>query len=390
MDEEKLDHTFDVIVVGAGYIGSSVAYHLCSAGLKTALFDQGSMAAGASRANYGNIQIQDMELSRSVEMITQGRQRFADLEQELDWNVGLRKIGGLLPIENENQWKILEKRMQAVNAAGIPSELITSDRLKEVEPLIDSKGLLGGLYHPNEGQVDPFRLIWGYLLRARQRGLKEFYYHKLIGFTVENGRLVGIETPQGKYSAGCIVLCTGANTRQLGQMLGRTWNSHYVLGQAMVTESIGMALQNHIASASFFEEGADVPKGTLLANMAMGQSGHGHLLLGEAMYEADHFKRNIPPQSLPAISNCVLRFFPSFHKLRILRSWSAPIADTLDGCPLFGPVESLPGLFIATAFRSTVIITPLVGELMTQLVTQGKCALDIQHFSPERNTSYAN
>jgi glycine/D-amino acid oxidase-like deaminating enzyme len=73
MDEEKLDHTFDVIVVGAGYIGSSVAYHLCSAGLKTALFDQGSMAAGASRANYGNIQIQDMELSRSVEMITQGR-----------------------------------------------------------------------------------------------------------------------------------------------------------------------------------------------------------------------------------------------------------------------------------------------------------------------------
>jgi sarcosine oxidase subunit beta len=220
--------------------------------------------------------------------------------------------------------------------------------------------------------------------------LKEFYYHQVIGFNVQNGRLVGIETPQGKYSAGCVVLCTGAHTRQLGHLLGREWNVHYVLGQAMVTEPVGLALRNHIASASFFEEGAEVPKGTLLANMAMSQSGHGHLLLGEAMYEADHFQRHIPSQSLPSITNCVLRFFPTFHRLRILRSWSAPIADTKDGCPLLGPVESLPGLFIATAFRSTVIITPLVGETITQLVTRGNSTLDIHHFLPERNTNYAN
>lgn len=385
-----MDQSFDVIVIGAGYIGSSVAHHLCTAGLKTALFDQGSMAAGASRANYGNIQVQDVELGKSIEMIQQGRARFTTLEQELDFNVGLRKIGGLLPIENENQWNILEARMKAVNAAGISSELIPAERLTEVEPFIDPRGLLGGLYYSDEGQVDPFRFIWGHLMRARQRGLKEFYYHEVIGFDIQNGRLMGIVTPQGKFSAGCVVLCTGAYTRQLGQLLGREWNSHYVLGQAMVTEPIGLVLRNHIASASFFEEGAEVPKGTLLANMAMSQSGHGHLLLGEAMYEADHFRLNIPAQSLPSISNCVLRFFPTFQKLRILRSWSAAIADTRDGCPLLGPVESLPGLFIATAFRSTVVITPLVGETIAQLVTQGKCDLDIQHFSPERNTNNAN
>ena len=64
-----MEKTFDAIVIGAGYIGSSIAYHLCAAGLKTALFDQGSIAAGASRANFGNIQIQDMELAYSSEFI---------------------------------------------------------------------------------------------------------------------------------------------------------------------------------------------------------------------------------------------------------------------------------------------------------------------------------
>ena len=385
-----MDHTFDVIVVGAGYIGSSIAYHLCAAGLKTALFDQGSFAAGASRANYGNIQIQDTELSKSIEMISLARTRFATLEQDLDWKVGLRKIGGLLPIENENQWEILKARMKAVNAAGISAELIPPEQLREVEPLIDPRGLLGCLYHASEGQVDPFQLIWGYLVRARQRGLKEFYYHEMIGFNVQNGRLVGIETPQGSYFAGSVVLCTGAQTRQLGQLLGRDWNVHYVLAQAMVSEPIDQVLHNHIASASFFEQSDQLPKGTVLANMAISQSGHGHLLLGEAMYEADHFQRHIPSQSVPSISTSVLRFFPTFNRLRVLRSWSAPVADTLDGCPLLGPVEGYPGLFIATAFRSTVIITPLVGETIAQLITQGTSELDIQHFLPERNTNHAN
>lgn len=385
-----MNPTFDVIVVGAGYIGSSIAYHLCAAGLKTALIDRGSIAAGASRANYGNIQIQDTELSKSTPLISMARTRFATLEQELDWKLGLRRIGALLPIENENQMSILQERLNAVRAIGISSEMIDAQRLKEIEPLIDTKGLLGGLYHADEGQLDPFQLIWGYLVRARQRGLQEYYYNEVTGFIVENGRIQGVVTPQGSHSAANVVLCTGAYTRQLGHLLGREWDVHYVLGQAMVTETVNEVLHSHIASASFFEQGAQVPMGTVLANTALSQSTHGHLLLGEAMYEADHFQRHIPSQSLPSIASCILRYFPSFQKLKILRSWSAPIADVGDGCPILGPVAGIQGLYLATAFRSTVIVTPLVGEIITQLITQGQSDLDIRHFSPERKLNYAN
>lgn len=382
-----MDRHFDAIVVGAGYIGSSVAYHLSRAGLKTAIFDQGSIAAGASRANYGNIQIQDLELEHSVPMIQLARTRFATLEAELDWDLGLRTLGALLPIENENQWKIMAEREKALQAIGIDSELIPAKRLQEVEPCIDPSGLLGGLYHPHEGQLDPFQLINAYLTRARSLGLQEYYHCPVTDFELAGSKIKSIQTPCGAFSADQIVLCTGAYTISLGKKLGLQWDLlHYVLGQAMVSETIPIRLHNHLASASFFEMGADIPPGVLLTNMAISQSSHGNLLLGESMFEASDFNTHVPGFALPQIARSVLKYFPSFQKIRILRGWSAAIADTRDGLPLFGPVAEFEGLYLATAFRSTVIVTPLVGETLAQLITSGKSELDIQAFLPERNT----
>ncbi|PKN85976.1 MAG: hypothetical protein CVU46_09325 [Chloroflexi bacterium HGW-Chloroflexi-8] len=377
--------SFDAIVVGAGYIGSSIAYHLCSAGLKTAIFDQGSIAAGASAANFGNIQIQDMELDKSVELIKLGRTFFSTLENELDWKIGLRKIGGLLPIENENQWNVLSDRKDALNKIGIPSEIIPGSLLKDIEPYLDSSILLGGLYHEFEGQVDPFQLIWAYLYRAKQKGLTEFFHTQVTGFDIEHDKIQGIHTSKGDFVSKNVILCTGAFTRRLGNSIGKNWNVHYVMGQSMVTEPVDFILRNHLASAAFFEESAEVEKGTLIANMAISQSVHGNILIGESMYESDQYPTSVPGKSLPAISSCWVKYFPRLENLRILRSWSAPVADVRDGLPMLGPIDNIVGLYLATAFRSTVIITPLVGKTMTQLITMGKSELNIESFLPERH-----
>ncbi len=382
--------TFDVIVVGAGYIGCSVSYHLCSAGLKVALIERGSLAAGASRANYGNIQIQDMELEKSVSMNKAAVPKFQNLEEELGYPIGYRKIGGLLLIENEIQWRMMEERLNVVRGAGIQSELVPAEQLKEVEPEIDPTHLLGALYHAHEGQVDPFQFISAYLLRARQMGLNEFCYTEVDGFLVEGDRVLGAKTTQGDFYAGTVILCTGARTRHLVRALGLDLDIHYVLGQAAVTEPIRLCLRNHIASASFFERTADHEKGEIIANFAISQSPHGHLLLGEAMYEADHFRTDVPYSSMPAVSKAFVRHFPSMAGLRVLRGWSAAVAHTSDSCPMLGSLKSIRGLILATAFRSTVVVTPLAGETVAQLVVQGKTDLNIENFSPERTMSYAH
>ncbi len=380
-----MNNTFDAIVVGAGYIGSSIAYQLSKAGLKTALFDQGPFAAGASRANYGNIQVQDLELEHSQALTLNGLKYFSTLESELDWNLGLRKIGSLLPIETESQWRILENRKERLNNIGIQSELITGGSLCNVEPLIDPRVILGGLYHADEGQLDPFKLLWAYLTRAKQYGLNNFFYTPVTSLIEKNGNIIGINSVDMKYFAKNVVLCTGAYTNILGRTINRNWSIHYVLGQALVTEPIDQKLHNHIASASFFEDSTQPDEqNNIMANMAISQSAHGNLLIGESMFESTGFDRQMNPIAIPAITKCALKFFPKFKRLRVLRSWSAPVADVPDGRPLLGPVEGISGLYIATAFRSTVIVTPYVGKLITQLITVGICELDLSNFLPER------
>jgi sarcosine oxidase subunit beta len=181
-----------------------------------------------------------------------------------------------------------------------------------------------------------------------------------------------------------VILATGAWTPQLGQLLNRNWSIPHVHGQAIVTEPTERLLNNHIASAAFFEEMHEADAGTAGAVLAMSQTAHGHFLLGEAGLVTTDLGSAATPTGQAAVAKVVARYFPPLRRLRVLRGWAAPVAFTADGLPFFGPVEDIGGLILATAFKSTVIVTPLVGETVAQLVVQGHTGLDLTPFSPDR------
>jgi sarcosine oxidase subunit beta len=383
-------HTYDAIVVGAGYIGCAVAYALTVAGLRTALLDRGDMPGGASRANYGNVQVQDAELAHSLPMVMAGFRRFADLEQELGCSVGYRRVGSLLLIESEAQWQLMAARIPLLRAAGIQAEMVPAERLVELEPLLDRRAVLGACYHPDEGQVSPFAFMAAYLRRGRQAGLSAHPQTEVTGFDIRSGRMRGLLTRDGQFSSDTVILTSGAWTPGLGRLIGQEWNIPHVHGQALVTERSDLRLRNHLSSAAFFESmhdepaaiaGAVVPAGAVLA---VSQTADGHFLLGEAGVITDDLGTHSTAAGQAAIAREVTRFLPSMARLRVLRGWAAPVAFTVDGRPFLGPVDGLSGLILATAFKSTVIVAPLIGSTVAQLVCEGRTDLDLTAFSPDR------
>ena len=100
----------DAVVVGGGLIGSSIAYHLARAGVHTLLIEQGDLASGASGANFGNVQVEDAEFGLSLELTLRSYARFASLGAELNYEVGYRRTGNLLLIENQHQWALMQQR----------------------------------------------------------------------------------------------------------------------------------------------------------------------------------------------------------------------------------------------------------------------------------------
>ena len=382
--------TYDAVVIGAGYIGCATAYALTAAGLRTALLDRGGVAAGASRANYGNVQVQDAELACSLPMVTAGLARCEQLEAELGQSIGYRRLGGLLTIETEAQWRTLEARLPALHAAGIPAEMIPARRLPDIEPLLNPRPLLGACYHPTEAQVYPFALLWAYLCRARERGLTLHLHTELLDIDLHGSRVRELHTTHGSISTPVVVLCTGAWTGPLGKKLGRCWKIPHVHGQALLTEPVPQRLRSHIASAAFFEDlhddsGSDAPDAVL----AISQTARGHLLLGEAAAVTADTGSTATADGQAAIAALVHQYFPWMSNLRVLRGWAAPVAFTADGRPFFGPVAGIDGLILATAFKSTVIVTPLVADTVAQLVTTGRTDLDLTPFAPDRELAHA-
>jgi glycine/D-amino acid oxidase-like deaminating enzyme len=165
------------------------------------------IGAGASTANYGNIQVQDAELNHSLPMIRAGYACFESLEEELGSPVGLRPLGGLLLIENESQWQVMAARLPQLHAAGSRAEMVPADRLSELEPLLDPTTVLGACYHEHEGQVNPFALLRAYVNKAQGLGLTLHLDTEIVGFATQNGRIQSVRTSPGYFSAATIILC---------------------------------------------------------------------------------------------------------------------------------------------------------------------------------------
>jgi sarcosine oxidase, subunit beta len=388
---------YDAVVVGAGYFGASVAHQLIQEGLHTALIERSGVASGASGANYGNIQIQDAEIDTGLDLVLEGHQRFNGLQEKLECDFGMRTRGSLLLAENETQWNLLSKRVPRLLEAGLDVEMVPADRLSELEPLLDHTRYIGASFHANEAQIYPFGLIWGFLHSAQKKGLVIHRQTELTGFRIISGRIQGVMTSQGEISTPLVILTTGAWTAAVGKLLGRDWAVRHTHSQALVTEvRHDLELQNHVTSATYFERFSDKKNTALLDEyppppmLAVAQSQHGNFLLGGAPAPSLTYATHTTPEVQAVIAREICRVFPALRSTKVLRGWGAPNPFSADGFPFLGPVSGIEGLLIAASMGSSAIVTPLVGEIVRDLVMSRPPAINISSFAPDRARTASN
>lgn len=379
--------SWEAIVVGGGLIGSSVAYQLAKAGVRTLLIEQGDLACGASGANFGRVQVQDTEFGLSLEMTIEGYGRLSALESELEHDLGFRRSGSLLLVENDRQWAIMTEREAKLRAFGIQAQLLDREAVCRLEPHLAPESIRGGLYYADEGEIDPFRLVYAYVLRGRQHGLEVRTHTTVTEVRVKNGRVTGVGVRHEHLPAGWVILAAGAWTRHLGRTAGVDLPVRWVHGESLITEPLAPIAHNGLSSAAFFEqtEGA----GEQTVGFCLNQRPQGQVMIGEAAYLTDRLGRHVTPGSLPAIVIEAQKCFPILRQAAVLRGWGIPVAFVPDNRPLLGLMDQLEGLVIATGLKSTIIWTPLVGEWVAAMVTGSDVDPRLSEFSPSRTVEEA-
>lgn len=382
----KSNKTYDAIIVGAGVVGCSIAYHLTQAGLRVALIEQKHVGSGASGANFGMVQSNDVEIDHSIPMVMTGYSRFDTLEEELGMSLEFKRVASLRLLSSETQWNASKERASILPKVGIPYEYVPPERIPEIEPAVDIKGLYGATYASYQGQVNPFLLMWAFLRIANQKNFDLYTYTEVEEFILQSGKIVGVKTNQNTIMGGVVILATAAWTRKLGKQLEKNWNIHTFRASAMVSERFEkLQIRNIITSADHIETEINGPEDAELTVLALTQTPEGNFLIAQADRPGEVLDAKISHAAPQAMASMATRFFPILKNARIIRSWTAPTTYTDDGMPLLGYVKDVEGLILAASFRSAIVNSPIAGEIVTQLITQGTCdIIDISPFAPDR------
>ncbi|MGB0507127.1 MAG: sarcosine oxidase subunit beta family protein [Pikeienuella sp.] len=332
----ELKSEYDVVIIGAGGHGLATAYYLAKnhGVTNVAVIEKGWLGGGNTGRNTTIIRSNYLQ-DASTAIFEKARTLYEDLSQELNFNIMFSPRGVLMLAQTEHELRAWKRTAHANRIAGIKSEMVTPERVKQLCPIIETSGprypVLGALWQARGGTARHDAVAWGYARAAADMGVHIIQRTEVTGVDVENGHVVGVQTSRGAVKAKKVAMVVAGHSGIVADMAGFRLPVESVALQAMVSEPIKPCI--------------DV---VVMANTVhgyMSQSDKGELVIGGG---ADGFNNYTQRGSFHHIEETVRALketFPIISRLKMLRQWGGIVDMTGDRSPIISkaPVE---GMFI--------------------------------------------
>jgi glycine oxidase len=368
----------DVVIVGGGVIGCSIAYYLSLAGAKVTVVERNRLAAGASGVAAGMLapQVEAPFADDFFELALLGRSLHAPLAVELmddvQMDVEFRKTGILRVARTEAERADMNRQFRWQSARGLVAEWVEPDDLSRSEPLLSGVAgrlLAGGLWLGDECQVRAPRLVQALAMAAGRRGARFVEGIPVVGLQVRGGRATGVLTPAATVEADAVVLAAGVWSPDLARTVGLEVPVAPVKGQILsVRSSIDKTPRVVIWSGECYL----VPRPD------------GEIVLGATEEEGNYDPRPTLA-GLNRLTEAALEVVPAAAGFVVEGAWAGLRPAAPDRYPIVGWAPFIKGLFLATAhYRNGVLLGPLTGRLVADHLLSGTSLGELARFGPER------
>lgn len=368
-----MNQTPDVVVVGGGVIGCSIAYHAARRGARVTLFEAESIGTGASGAAAGMLAAQSEahDSGPFLDLLLTGRKLHGPLSRELleetGLDVGLIEAGALHAAFNESSEEELTAKHSWQKDQGLPAEWLDSREARELEPALSPR-IVAGLYLPEDGQLNPPLLVRALAQAARSRGARIEEASPVTGFLTEADAVIGIRTSRGTLQAGTVVLASGAYSPELARELGVDLPIHPVKGDILAVQTDPIPIKANVWGAGCYL----VPKKD------------GRVVIG-ATEEPGVYDRRPTLGGVASLSGAAVTAIPELTSAPFDEAWGGLRPTTPDGRPMIGPVEGWDGLLIATGhYRNGVLLAHVTGEAIAALALEEEPLVDVSPYAPGR------
>jgi len=389
MTDITLPHHANIVIVGGGIVGVSVAYHLAKLGRKDVLLlEQGSLTCGTTWHAAGLVG--QMRPNRSMTRMSRyGTELYATLEAETGLATGWKRCGSVNVARTPERWIVYQRQAAMAKSFGIEVHLISPKEAAERWPLLRTDDLQGGLWFPQDGKANPADLTQSLARGARGLGVKIAQGVKVQAVELKNAAVKGIQTTLGRVSCDILVNCTGQWARAFGAKAGVNVPLHSAEHFYIVTEKIAgvapdLPVMRDPDGYTYFKEevGGLLMGGFEPAAKPWGMDGIPEKFEFQLLPEDwDHFEI--------LMRNAIHRV-PALETAGIKTFLNGPESFTPDGNFILGEAPEVKNYFVAAGFNSAGIANAGgAGKLLAEWIEAGEASTDLFEVDIRRFGPYA-
>lgn len=364
----------DVVIIGGGIIGVSIAYHLAKKGMGgILLLERDIMGEGATGKCAGGIRTQ-FSTEINIQFSLLSLKVFEQFQDEFGVDPEFHPVGYLFVAVNEQHWKILKENTQLIQDMGIKVELLDPHEIQHRWPFLRIDDLLGGSFTEGDGYAGPYEVLQGFVKGARRFGalLKEGV--EVTGVHVKKGRVQAVETATGERIATPIVVnAAGPYASRVAAMLG--------------LDLPVLPLRRQIFFTDLFEELPSIIPLTIDLEYGwyMRREGRGLLLAGPQDSESS-FNEGVDFEAREWAAARSMHRVPILERARIARGWAGLYEISPDHHAIIGSFPEVEGFICANGFSGHGFQhSPAVGILIAELILEGQAnTIDIYPLRPQR------
>jgi sarcosine oxidase subunit beta len=359
----------DVVIVGAGIMGLSVAYHLAARGVThITVIDRGYLCGGASGRNGGGVRAQ-WSSEQNVRLMLESIRMCREFAAKMKINVWLRQGGYLFLARTPALRETLEKSVALQNDCGLSTRMLSPLEAQRIVPELDVEGVQAASYNPDDGVVFPWPFVWGYARAARKLGVEVIDWHEVVGFDTKGGAITGVRVrrsgPPGAalddarvdtIATRRVVNAAGAWSPEIARMLG--------------VELPNKAHRHEICSSEPLKPWLKPLVADLSDGLYFSQSTRGEIVGGIGNeYVPPGLDQGSSHAFLGRYARSLVRACPILGGVKVLRQWAGCYDLTPDANPIVGPVDGVEDFFQASGFMGHgFMMAPVVGKRLADLL----------------------
>ena len=364
----------DVVIIGGGVIGCTIAYQLSKAGVKVSLIERDEIAAEASRAAAGLLSPAEVLTGPKVvaDLFLASWSMTAEVVTEIEATSGVQveyfQTGALHVLQDLDDQTTLKRFAEIWQAQGAEVQWLTGDQIYEYEPLLDHI-LDAALYVSDTVSIRPRLMTRAYAEAARKYGANFFEHMEVTGFQQQSERVIGVQTAHGRtIPCDCVVVAAGAWSEQVGSWLGLNIPVFPERGQILSLRQPATPLKHTIIGNGIYI----VPKidNTIYVGATIEQAG---------------FDKSNTAGGIASLLSSAIQLVPRLEHAEIVDIWSGLRPWSRDAYPILGKAPGWENVMLATGHGPGGFeLSAITGKSIAELITSGQTPTLIQPFGLER------